>query len=116
MLEFSLSWDELSLHNYAKFSELLDLRYAMMMEKLLKIISGQKFIVTGKGYMGIAPHEVVEGDIISVIPGVRAPMVLRSVENGYIIVGTCFVLDMMDGEMIKEMREGKLKMQSIELV
>lgn len=58
------------------------------------------FIMTSSGYMGLAPKWTQVCDQIFVLPGCCVPLVLRYVDGCYSLVGECFVLGLMDGEML----------------
>ncbi|KAF2028583.1 hypothetical protein EK21DRAFT_113751 [Setomelanomma holmii] len=58
------------------------------------------FIMTSSGYMGLAPKWTQVGDQVCVLPGCCVPVVLRYTEGCYSLVGECFVLGLMDGEML----------------
>lgn len=64
------------------------------------------FFISGKGYMGMGPMGMNEGDIICVVLGCNVPLVLRKERNHYLLVGECFVWGLMDGEV---MRDKKLR-------
>lgn len=65
-------------------------------------IKNSTFVLTTSGYMGLAPKWTQVGDIICVLPGCCVPMVLRPVEHYYSLVGECYVLGLMDGEMLND--------------
>ncbi|KAH8749299.1 heterokaryon incompatibility protein-domain-containing protein [Hyaloscypha sp. PMI_1271] len=58
------------------------------------------FIMTSSGYMGLAPKWTQVDDQVCVLPGCCVPVVLRYAEGCYSLVGECFVLGLMDGEML----------------
>lgn len=58
------------------------------------------FIMTSSGYMGLAPKWTQVGDQVCVLPGCCVPVVLHYAEGCYSLVGECFVLGLMDGEML----------------
>ncbi|OCK94178.1 uncharacterized protein K441DRAFT_660464, partial [Cenococcum geophilum 1.58] len=67
------------------------------------IMMGQQIerrpFVTVKGFVGLAPKHVDEGDIIVIFPGARFPYVLRGCDDGmYMLVGETFVHGIMYGE------------------
>lgn len=75
---------------------------------------GCKFFVTDSGYMGTALCSIQAGDLISLIPGVETPMVLRPVGSGhgnakvYQVIAPAYVEGMMEGE-IWDKWESKLE-------
>jgi hypothetical protein len=63
------------------------------------------FFVTSHGYMGYGPH-CVEDDVICVLFGCSVPLILRQKEHGrWMIVGQCFVLGIMNGELCRNLVE-----------
>jgi hypothetical protein len=56
------------------------------------------FLTNEKGYEGITPAPVQAGDLIVLISGLRVPMVLRGVGEGYQVIGMAEVKGIMDGE------------------
>jgi hypothetical protein len=56
------------------------------------------FLTNKKRYEGITPGPVQAGDLIVLISGLRVPMVLRGVGEGYQVIGMAEVKGIMDGE------------------
>ena len=56
------------------------------------------FLTNEKGYEGITPGPVQAGDLIVLISGLRVPMLLRGVGEGYQVIGMAEVKGIMDGE------------------
>ncbi|KAI7265960.1 hypothetical protein KC345_g8326 [Hortaea werneckii] len=68
---------------------------------------GRVMFVTSTGFLGLAPHDAREGDVVFVVRGIDVPLVLRT--NGdddasYELIGECYVHGVMEGEAL-EMRE-----------
>ncbi|KAJ9606313.1 hypothetical protein H2200_009274 [Cladophialophora chaetospira] len=62
------------------------------------IVSKRSF-ATAKGYIGMGPFDMNEGDVIAIIIGVEVPIILRESSDGtYQIVGEAYVHGIMDGE------------------
>ncbi|KAE8449118.1 hypothetical protein EG329_008502 [Mollisiaceae sp. DMI_Dod_QoI] len=53
---------------------------------------------TLEGYLGLAPLDVTDCDIICVLDGASYPLALRQDGEHYIFIGECFVLGLMTGE------------------
>ncbi len=64
------------------------------------------FFISSKGYMGMGPVAMKDGDVICVVLGCNVPLVLRKEANYFLLVGECFVWGLMDGE---AMRDKKLR-------
>lgn len=57
---------------------------------------------TEDGWIGLAPDEVAEGDVVVILSGGDVPFVLREVgDGGYVLVGECFVEGAMYGDVVK---------------
>lgn len=56
--------------------------------------------ITVDGYLGWGPQEMRAGDIICVVFGCSMPVVLRKVDDHYIHLGACYMLGIMDGEVV----------------
>jgi hypothetical protein len=59
---------------------------------------GRVIFVSGTGWLGLAPWGTVEGDVVFVAVGADVPYVLRAREDGYELVGECYVQGIMEGE------------------
>lgn len=57
------------------------------------------FFVSEQGRIGWVPLRTIAGDQICTILGMRIPVVLRKVENGWELIGGCYVHGVMDGEL-----------------
>ncbi|KAF2622323.1 HET-domain-containing protein [Macroventuria anomochaeta] len=58
---------------------------------------------TEKGYIGLGPHDMKEGDDVCILLGADVPFVLRPTRGGekHEYVGHCFVQGIMDGEALE---------------
>ncbi|KAE9378296.1 hypothetical protein N431DRAFT_435446 [Stipitochalara longipes BDJ] len=72
----------------------------------IRTCCGRRFFVTKKGYFGIGPAELAEGDQIYILAGGKVPLVLRplseSQPNTFELVGDCYTHGVMDGEAVTE--------------
>ncbi|PVH77082.1 HET-domain-containing protein [Cadophora sp. DSE1049] len=60
---------------------------------------GRSFIITLKGYIGLAPLNTEIGDTVTVLEGGSVPFVLRALdEGGYKFIGESYVHGIMEGE------------------
>jgi hypothetical protein len=73
--------------------------------------NGRRFFVTKKGYFGIGPAELEEGDEIYILAGGKLPFVLRplpeSQPDTFELVGDCYVHGIMDGEAVSGHGSGR---------
>ncbi|KAK4158746.1 heterokaryon incompatibility protein-domain-containing protein [Cladorrhinum sp. PSN259] len=71
---------------------------------------------TRNGYMGVGPVRMEKGDIVVVLLGCSVPVLLRKVNGGYILIGECFVLGLMDGEAIDNLRSGEAELKKFTIL
>ncbi|TVY15382.1 hypothetical protein LARI1_G005623 [Lachnellula arida] len=57
---------------------------------------------TAKGYIGLGPPSMLEGDIICILFGGEVPYVLRPMGSHWQLVGECYVHGIMQGEGLKD--------------
>ncbi|KAM6506424.1 hypothetical protein FSOLCH5_013405 [Fusarium solani] len=71
--------------------------------------AGRRLFVTSKGYVGLGPAAMMEGDRIVVLFGGSVPFVLRWHDGrGWLLIGECFVNGLMRGEAVAAWRGGEL--------
>lgn len=71
--------------------------------RMEEVAVGRRFIVSDRGYMGIAPENSKQGDIVCILVGGRAPFILRATaKGGHHLVGECYVHGIMDGEALDD--------------
>jgi hypothetical protein len=73
----------------------------------------QCFFWTADGYFGLGPPGCREGDVASVFVGGDFLYMLRQHDGCYELVGPCFVLGLMDGELLQRVDEGEAAVQEI---
>lgn len=56
--------------------------------------------MSSKGYLGLGPKGLLSSDIICIMLGCSVPVVLRKVQDHFLLVGECYVHGLMDGEAI----------------
>lgn len=62
----------------------------------------RRLAVLDSGVPCLVPRNTEEGDIVCVLPGAPLPLVLRTKDDGYALVGCCFVWGMMQGEVFDQ--------------
>ncbi len=77
--------------------------------------AGTQLFSTKAGYLGSGPLGMQEGDVISVLFGSNVPFVMRGVGHYYILVGECFVLGLMDGEIAEIISAGLARCEALEI-
>ena len=80
-------------------------RYSSVVLALFSKFTSLYFFVTSNGYMGYGP-ECKPDDIICILFGCSVPLLLRPQNHGYIIIGQCFVLGVMNGELLNSYGDG----------
>ena len=62
---------------------------------------GRTFFFTEEGYIGLAPKAAQRNDVVVLVLGCQAPMILHPRhDKQYIVVGECYVHGMMTGEIL----------------
>lgn len=68
------------------------------MEAMLPMICERQLFMTSKGYLGLGPGCVQEGDLVCTLAGASVPLILRREDSGqYALVGESYVHGMMHG-------------------
>ncbi|CAK4033596.1 Hypothetical predicted protein [Lecanosticta acicola] len=72
-----------------------------------------RFFVTDNGRIGMASTEAEPGDVVAVLFGARVPFLLRPVEEGYIVISSCYCYTIMRGQYTKQLKAaGRLKAET----
>ena len=100
-MEISGRIDELLLGEPAKYGLRVEpgSQYSSMVLALFSKFTSLYSFVTSNGYMGYG-LECQPNDIVCILFGCSVPLILRPRNHGYIIVGQCFVLGIMNGELL----------------
>ncbi|KAE9366265.1 HET-domain-containing protein [Stipitochalara longipes BDJ] len=69
-------------------------------------VAQKQLFSTSSGLYGLGPQGLKEGDNVCVLFGSKAPLLLRKIEDHFILVGECFVLGMMNGEVAEKVKNG----------
>jgi len=80
-------------------------QYSSVMLALFSKFTSLYFFVTSNGYMGYGP-KCRRNDIVCILFGCSIPLILRPRNHEYIIVGQCFVLGVMNGELLSSYGDG----------
>ena len=70
---------------------------------------------TERGYIGFGPLATDVGDVICVLEGHKAPVILRRRGSHYIFVGDCDVVGIMNGEVLEAVKRGETERTEIEI-
>lgn len=70
-------------------------------QAIFRELYSRVFIITKKGYIGLAPQGAKIGDIVCVIFGGDVPVLLRPDGDGFILVSESYIHGLMEGEAMK---------------
>ena len=76
---------------------------------------GMKCFHTARGYLGMGPLTAEVGDLVCVLEGHKAPVLLRRRRSHYTFVGDCDVVGIMNGEVLEAVKRGEAEMAEIEI-
>ncbi|KAI0403147.1 heterokaryon incompatibility protein-domain-containing protein [Xylaria palmicola] len=85
-----------------------------MLVYLMTRMIHRRFMVTGKGRVGMAPRTAQLGDSIFILKGCNAPLILRPAGNGtYSVIGECCVDGVMHGEAMRDLEAGRYQLDTV---
>jgi hypothetical protein len=85
--------------------------YFKVLERITRNLHENRFFHTEDGYLGIGPNIVRTNDIVCALKGCQFPVILRQVESHFVLVGTCLIQGLMDGELRKTLEENEVTIQ-----
>jgi hypothetical protein len=71
-------------------SLLLAINFYRDTTKILLALSDNIFFITDRGYMGIGPSSIKNGDKVICIPGLKLPLVVRPIGEGFTLVSAAY--------------------------
>ncbi|KAF8847706.1 HET-domain-containing protein [Acephala macrosclerotiorum] len=74
----------------------------------------RSFFLTKEGYMGLVPPGTKENDLLCILSGCELPLVIRPLAGQYLLIGSCYIYGMMHGEIMKDVRDGRLHFQTLQ--
>jgi hypothetical protein len=78
------------------------------------MIHTRRIIYTHGNRTGLGPFLAQPGDVCCICPGVTVPYILRRKANGrYTFIGECYLYGVMRGEMMEQLEQGKLELETI---
>ena len=92
----------------------MNMRSAQMRASTLRLLG-----LTQKLYLLMLPNTTVVGDTLWALAGGRALYVLRPVDQGmgqYRFIGECYAHGLMDGEIVRRLHVGEVRMEDISLI
>ncbi|PQE26581.1 heterokaryon incompatibility -domain-containing protein [Rutstroemia sp. NJR-2017a BBW] len=79
--------------------------WAMLIAVIASI--GRKMITTSEGYLGLAPEEVQQDDVVAILYGCNFPVILRACGKRYTMIGESYIHGIMNGEVVEVWEKGK---------
>ncbi|KAI9712036.1 MAG: hypothetical protein M1820_001745 [Bogoriella megaspora] len=73
------------------------------------------FWTTKRGYMGMSSAAVQSRDTVTVLLGCDVPVLMRKLQDNYVVIGECFCLGFMGGEALHMVEEGELEVQEFDI-
>jgi hypothetical protein len=67
--------------------------------EMAQCVSERKIFRTKKGFIGLAPQSIKEGDSVALFEGGMLPLIIRQSQDNWVIFGDCYVHGMMNGEL-----------------
>jgi hypothetical protein len=68
------------------------------------------FMISERGYVGLAPKETQPGDLLCVLRGAETPFILRQIRDEFCsLVGEVYVHGIMNGEGVQITKPGDLR-------
>ncbi|MCJ1381099.1 hypothetical protein MMC17_004208 [Xylographa soralifera] len=71
----------------------------------------ERLITTEKGYVDMAPYWAQRGDKVCILLGSSLPVLLRPVDDHYILVGPCYIHGIMFGEAMNLLDKGEVELE-----
>ena len=76
---------------------------------------GMRCFHTERGYIGFGPLTTEVGQLICILEGHRAPVLLERSDSHYLFVGDCDVVGIMNGEVLEAVKRGEAEIIDIEI-
>jgi hypothetical protein len=90
-----------------------DSEFLVIARYIRELEENYRFFETESGCLGLAPRGTLRGDLICIIKGCGVPLALRKVEDHYVIIGSCFVLGLMESGLLELLKEEKARFGKI---
>ena len=85
------------------------------LERLQAAVKYNRFFVTEKGFIGMAPSNAQPGDIVCVFLGGHVPFCIRQVQDHFLLVEETYLHGFMDGKAIDMADCGELDMEDFRI-
>ena len=108
-------WDKMLAKEAIKSTGSIPSRQLDAVKMLTQIADFPLLFQTQRGYLGIGPEGMQEGDELVILPGLDFPTVLRREGTHYVHVGVCFVVDILDDGMFRGCSDASLELMDFEI-
>ncbi|KAI0378564.1 heterokaryon incompatibility protein-domain-containing protein [Hypomontagnella monticulosa] len=113
-------FSEVDAHRYLEWLENDDLhtrflRTTQYLERKAYYFCDRALFWTDQGFIGHGFAEVRAGDMVCCLLGYHCPIILRPEGAYYIVVGHCFVLGLMDSEVINKLEQSEIHLREISI-
>lgn len=81
-----------------------------------RVCTGRGLFIIKRGYLGLGPAGLMEGDCVTVLPGGSVLFVARSHRSKWLLTGECYVDGLVGGEAVDEWRQGRLQDMDFEII
>lgn len=79
------------------------------------MMNRRRFFLSKAGFVGAAPWNAKEGDVVCVLLGCSYPVILRSEDDHYVLIGEAYIDDFMNGNAIDGLESGELVLEIFEI-
>ncbi len=80
-----------------------------------KACAGRNAFITSKGYLGVGPAVLKQGDQVCILLGGSVPFVLRKEDRDFRFLGETYISQLMDGEAVTEWSTNKSALETFEI-
>ncbi|EON62965.1 hypothetical protein W97_02191 [Coniosporium apollinis CBS 100218] len=87
-------------------------RYA---RRAFGVCDRRRLFISKRGYLGLGPRVLQEGDLCCILYGATMPFILRRRDDHYILLGQSYIHGIMRGEAMEMLRNGELQEQTFEI-
>lgn len=88
----------------------------LLLRTMIARLDGRAFAVSDVGHLSLVPNESCLQDRIVIVQGSELPFVLRPTDGGFLFIGQAYVHGVMDGEVWKDVENGKVALEEISII
>jgi hypothetical protein len=79
------------------------------------MMNRRRFFLSKAGFVGAAPWNSKEGDVVCVLLGCSYPVILRREDDHYVLIGEAYIDDFMNGNAIDGLENGEFVLGTFEI-